>query len=171
MPRDFSLSKIYCIKNHIDDDIYVGSTIQDLKKRMNSHLSMMKTHPHITLYTKMNLLGSNNFYIELIKECPCQSSEELRKIEGNYIKEIATLNKRIAGRCMKDYFKDNKEQHKINMKQYYIKNKEARIKYAKDYQKNNVVNYMCPCGGKYSTYQQQNHEQTKKHKRYLLNES
>ena len=29
--------KIYCIRNHIDDQIYLGSTCQSLSKRMAYH--------------------------------------------------------------------------------------------------------------------------------------
>ena len=34
--------KIYCIRNTIDDDIYVGSTTQLLCKRMAGHRNNMK---------------------------------------------------------------------------------------------------------------------------------
>ena len=34
--------KIYCIRNHINDDIYIGSTKQTLSKRMSKHRSDCK---------------------------------------------------------------------------------------------------------------------------------
>ena len=36
-PKDFSNGKIYCIRNTIDDNIYVGCTCQSLSKRMAYH--------------------------------------------------------------------------------------------------------------------------------------
>ena len=46
--------------------------------------------------------------------------EELRKKEGEIIREIGTLNRKIAGRTPKEYYKDNKEL----IKKYYEKNKD-----------------------------------------------
>ena len=35
--KDYKNGKIYCIRNNIDDDLYVGSTTQPLCKRMAKH--------------------------------------------------------------------------------------------------------------------------------------
>ena len=35
--KDYKNGKIYCIRNNINDDIYVGSTTQPLSKRMALH--------------------------------------------------------------------------------------------------------------------------------------
>ena len=35
--KDYKNGKIYCIRNNIDDNIYVGSTTQPLSKRMALH--------------------------------------------------------------------------------------------------------------------------------------
>ena len=58
--------------------------------------------------TKMSNLGIENFYIELIKECPeCQNGEQLRELEGYYVKEMQPkLNHNVAGRSQKDNYKD-----------------------------------------------------------------
>ena len=34
--KDFSKGKIYCIRNNIDDEIYIGSTTQPLSKRFKN---------------------------------------------------------------------------------------------------------------------------------------
>ena len=36
-PKDYSNGKIYCIRNNIDKQIYIGSTCQSLSKRMAYH--------------------------------------------------------------------------------------------------------------------------------------
>ena len=59
--------KIYCIRNHIADDVYIGSTTQLLCKRMVTHRCEMKRKPDMNVYTKMNELGIDKFYIELIE--------------------------------------------------------------------------------------------------------
>ena len=67
MNRDYTNGKIYCVRNHLDDDIYVGSTTQALSKRMAKHRENRFNPKNINLnfYQKMNKLGEENFYIEL----------------------------------------------------------------------------------------------------------
>lgn len=69
-------------------------------------------------------LGVDNFYIELIEQCPCNSKEELRSVEGKHIREIGTLNKQIAGRTQKEYYEDNKEEWTMRCRERYENNKE-----------------------------------------------
>ena len=57
----------------------------------------------------MNDVGIEHFYIELVKETPCENIEQLRAIEGQYIRELGTLNHRVEGRAKKQYTDDNKE--------------------------------------------------------------
>ena len=35
--KDYSQGKIYCIRNTISDEIYIGSTCQSLSQRMAQH--------------------------------------------------------------------------------------------------------------------------------------
>ena len=112
--------KIYSIRNTIDDDIYVGSTTQPLCKRMAAHKNNSKFKPHYKLYTKMDEVGLDNFYIELIEKYPCENKEELRKREGFFIREMGTLNSCIAGRSKKDWTIDNHE-HVLEQKNNIIK--------------------------------------------------
>ena len=95
--------KIYCVRNHIDDDVYVGSTTQLVCKRMVKHRHDMKLKQHVKVYTNMNELGIDKFYIELIENYPCESKEELCKREGHFIREMGTLNSVIAGRTQKEW--------------------------------------------------------------------
>ena len=48
MSKDFQKGKICCIRNNVNNDIYVGSTCQPLSKRMAKHRSDttrdVKTH-------------------------------------------------------------------------------------------------------------------------------
>ena len=123
--KSYSNGKVYCIRNIIDDDIYVGSTTQPLSKRMSKHRIDMKGYKKDRmLYTKMNELGADKFYIELIEECPCDTLEQLRKREGHFIREMGTLNYLIAGRTKKDWTIENIEHVKENAKKYYEENKE-----------------------------------------------
>ena len=68
-PKDYSNAKIYCFRNHIDKEIYVGSTCQNLSKRMAYHRQdARKTNRQNTLiYPLMLNYGIEQFYIELLE--------------------------------------------------------------------------------------------------------
>ena len=122
---DYSKAKVYCIRNYNDDDVYVGSTCQPLSKRMADHRMSInsKRDGNMLLYSKMREHGANNFYIELLEEYPCNNKEQLRAKEGEYIRSLSTLNKRIEGRTIEEWRRDNEEYLKEHLKSYYIKNK------------------------------------------------
>ena len=67
---DYSKAKIYKIFNSVDDIFYIGATCQPLSKRMVQHrcnARRLETQ-HYKIYKKMNELGIENFYIELVQE-------------------------------------------------------------------------------------------------------
>ena len=135
--KDYKNGKIYCIRNNINDDIYVGSTTQPLCKRMAWHRqsAKKKNKMHQTFYSKFNEIGVENFYIELIEECPCESLEQLRKREGEFIREMGTLNSLIAGRTKKEYCEANKDKIKEYKQEWYEANKEEIKERHKEYNK------------------------------------
>jgi len=108
---NYTNGKIYKIWNNINNEIYIGSTCQLLSKRMAEHRSnrMGEQKRHRPLYKLMNELGVEHFFIELLIDCPCENIEELRKIEGEYIRQYGTLNIIISGRTGKEWRKENSE--------------------------------------------------------------
>ena len=138
MSKDFKNGKIYCIRNNITNDIYVGSTCQPLSKRMAKHRET-RTDPnkqHHKIHSKMNELGVENFYIELIEEYPCENNDQLRAREGHFIREMATLNGRIECRDRKEHYQDNKEYIKAKSNKNYYDNIEYRRAKNKEYRDN-----------------------------------
>ena len=128
---DYQKGKIYKILNTETDDVYIGSTIQPLSKRLNCHKHSI-THARMKLYKLMCELGVNKFYIELVENCPCSSKEELHAREGHWIRACGTLNQCVAGRKKAQYRIDKAEQIKVNDKQYYESNLEIiRVKASK----------------------------------------
>ncbi len=100
----------------------------------------------------MRELGNENFYVELYESFPCDNKEELNRREGQIIREIGTLNTKIAGRTRNEYRQENKErialrtkeydtkyreQNAEKIKQYYQDNKEKKLEQQKEYYKNN----------------------------------
>ena len=120
MPQDFSKGKIYKITNDYNDKIYVGSTCESLVKRFSKHKAKSKLEEvkHYPLYVLMHEIGFDRFRIELLEDCPCEDKYQLRQKEGQYIGEMGTLNKIIAGRTIKEWEEDNKEKKREYEKQY-----------------------------------------------------
>ena len=109
-PKDYSKGKIYCIRNTINDNIYIGSTCQSLSQRMAQHRKAMTANQRMKLYKSMKELGRENFYIELLEEFPCENFMQLTKREGELIREHnSELNHMINGRTKKEYQEENKE--------------------------------------------------------------
>ena len=118
--KDYKQGKIYCSRNTITDDVYIGSSCQPLSKRMAEHrqnIDQANTR-HYKLYIKMRELGQHAFYIELIEEVKCDNIEQLRKREGELIREMATLNTRVECRTTDEWRQDNKEALKDKITQY-----------------------------------------------------
>jgi hypothetical protein len=138
--KDYSKGKIYTIRCRTDDTlIYVGGTIQPLCERKASHKKDSKDErtKNRLLYSKIN--GDwTNWYIELHSNYPCSCKEELNKREGELIREMGTLNDRIAGRTRKEHYQDNKEKIKQYSKEHYIKNVDKKREYSKNYYKENA---------------------------------
>ena len=116
---DYKNGKIYQILNNINDEVYVGSTIQPLSKRLHCHKSQSDSLVRKNkLHELMRTIGKNNCYIELIENYPCNTKEELLAREGHYIRERATLNQQIAGRTRKERREVNAEHIKEKQRIY-----------------------------------------------------
>ena len=138
MENKFSKGKIYKILNSIDNEIYVGSTIEALSRRMAKHRSKATNKQNYQIYQHMNAHGVENFYIELIELCPCSCLEELRAKEGEWIRQIGTLNMQVAGRDKTGWYEDNKEQEKEKRKTYRESNKDAIHEKQREHRQRNI---------------------------------
>jgi len=162
--KDYTHGRIYKILNYIDDACYVGSTCQPLAKRMAAHRynAIEAKKRHLPLYMKMNEYGHENFYIELIEAYPCGNSEELRKREGQFIREFGTLNNLIAGRTSQE-----------NSREYHQNNRETILARKKEYREANrerlKMTYTCVCGSTCRIDIKSRHERTSKHQTFITN--
>lgn len=134
--KDYSKGKIYIIRNNCNNLVYIGSTTQTLSKRMVGHRSIVNCSDN-PLYVAMRELKVKNFYIELLENCSCSNQEELRKREGEFIRQyksnIEGYNVIIAGRNIKEWYNDNKELVLSKSKEYRSKYPEKRKKIEKKY--------------------------------------
>jgi len=154
---DYKNGKIYVIRNHINDLVYIGSTTQSLSKRFSKHKEIIKYNHkrkcNYEIYKAFEELGNENFYIELVELFPCSCKEELHKKEGEYIRQFDSYNNgfnmRIAGRGKKEYVKDTKESKK---------------EYDKERRK---LKYHCDCGSVVSKAHKSDHLKSQKHLKYI----
>ena len=139
MSQDFGKGKIYKITNDYNDEVYIGSTCDLLTKRFSYHKSDHRKErcKNMSIYKLMNEIGFDRFRIELIEDFPCTDKYELRQREGHFIRELGTLNQRIAGRTQQESQKDNKEK----IKEYRENNKEHYQDIQKKYRENNKEHY------------------------------
>ena len=140
MSDKYKNGKIYTIRYKNDDSlIYVGSTVQPLFKRWHQHKQILNNEKYnnILLYKKIRETNIDDWYIELYEDCSCESKEQLNKREGQIIREIGTLNKKISGRTKKEYIEDNKDEILQNKKEYYEANKDTMLQKQKDWNEAN----------------------------------
>ena len=130
---DYKNGKIYKLWSPEGDDIYIGSTTQDLSRRKAKHKHQNDVCKSTILYEKYT-----DVRIELLEECPCDNREQLVKKEGEYIRNNNCVNKCIAGRT-------NKESAKI----YYEKVKDKTI--------------VCECGRTIKLNDKARHCRSKRH--------
>lgn len=129
---DYKLSKIYSIRSHQTEEIYIGSTTQSLAVRLAKH----KT-PTNKYCSSTEILKYPDAYIELIELFPCNSKEELNRKEGEHIRSSNCVNKNIAGRTREEHYQDNKDKLLEQQKEYDKINKDKIAEYKKEYYQDN----------------------------------
>ncbi|UCG02754.1 MAG: GIY-YIG nuclease family protein [Candidatus Heimdallarchaeota archaeon] len=188
---NYKNAKIYTIRSNHTDKIYVGSTCSELRKRLNGHKGKYSMYLNGTMTKYMSsfeIIKYGDCYIELHEKYPCNDKTELNKREGELIRELDCVNKRIEGRTAKEYYIDNIEKYKVyreknkekisrNAKEYREKhNDELKIYDKKRYQINKEkikksisVKIKCECGIILTKGCLTRHMKSKIHKIYLLN--
>lgn len=175
---DYSNGKIYTIRFHNSNEIYIGSTVQSLKERFRIHKTIGSIK--CSLYKLINAKYEGNWdkcYYELYENYSCNNREELCKREGEIIRQFKNdknydcINSRIAGRTDTEYDRENAEIRKENRKNnpdifkkrdkdYYEKNKEKILERQR-------VKITCECGSCIAKGNLADHIKSKKHQEYL----
>jgi len=139
--------KIYLVKCKYNKDlIYAGSTKRTLEERMILHRATNEKCA-TSLYDVVK--GDwDNWYIELYEDYPCYNKYQLERREGEVIRQIATINKNIAGRKWKEYYQDNRDNIILWHKKYYQDNRDEILEKGKKYY-NNTRDKRCETSRKY----------------------
>jgi hypothetical protein len=140
---DYQNGKIYVIRNHTNDLVYIGSTTQPLSKRMATHrrTSTVKLTKSRKIYQAFDKIGRDQFYIELVELYPCDLNIELLRREGHFIREYDSYNNGFNGkiecRGLKEWNEDNKDKIKEQKKIYRECNKDKIKETKKKYNEDN----------------------------------
>jgi hypothetical protein len=158
---NYKNSKIYKITDIAYTKMYIGSTTQTLSRRFNKHKESYKRwkdgkRNKVSSFDIFDEFGIDNCKIELIEEYECENRIQLERKEGEHIKNNECVNKFIAGRTLKQYYIDHKDNLKEKAKQYYIDQKEKIVE-----RRSQKIN--CQCGIEYTRSNKSQHEKSKKH--------
>jgi len=194
MKVDYSKGIIYAIRSYSTDDVYIGSTCSTLTKRLSEHkkdyeIWLKKDYKYVTSY---EVLKHDDYYIELVEECPCENKAQLNRREGEVIRSVTCVNKCVAGRTPAEWNKDNAQKvaalHKewakknkqitdASKKKYNEQNKAYLVEYRKKYKEENkerlaarkAEKVTCGCGSVVRRDSRARHERSAKHEQYLNN--
>jgi len=154
MVKDYSKGKIYRIVSNKTDQVYIGSTVLTLDKRFIVHKSDFKTSRYCS---SAEILKHGDARIELIRDFPCNSEQELAKEEDKYILDCCkVVNCKRASRTGAEYYQENRAEILEQRKQHYEANRE-RINQKFD----------CPCGSTIRKAEKPRHEKSKKHQDWV----
>ena len=145
MTNKYQNAKIYKITDIAYTKCYIGSTCEELSMRMARHRAgykhfLISGKRYIRAYDLFNEYGVENCKIELMEYYNCDSLQELRKREGEHIKNNECVNKYVAGRTYKEYREDNIDIIKEYEKDYYQNNKD-KIKEYRETHKDKIKEY------------------------------
>jgi hypothetical protein len=174
---DYNKTKIYKIWSTQGPKIYIGSTTKEyLSQRMTRHRSAYVFYKklnkgYLTSFILFDEYGIENCFIELIEAKPCNNIDEVKQLEGKYIRSLDCVNKRIEDR-------NKEEKNELNKKlcnRYYKNNKNELNKINKEYYQTNKDNVLiqmlikikCECGCEISKCHLNRHLKTKKHLKYI----
>ena len=134
MVVDYQKGKIYTLRSHQTDKVYVGSTCNPLRKRLYQHKDNYKRGENVS---SRGLAQFDDCYIELYEAHPCQTKAELNRREGEIIRSIECVNKQIAGRTIHEWRADNHDTLKEKRTAYNKERKEEKKAYNKAYYEEN----------------------------------
>ena len=128
----YQQGKIYKIVCNITGEVYIGSTIEILNRRLTNH----KVKPKRPCMSKQ-ILDRGDYKIELIKDYPCNSEEELKWEERKHIDNNICINKYSPIITEEEKI----ERKSIAHKNWYNKHKQSVLDKIKEDRKNNPEKY------------------------------
>jgi hypothetical protein len=175
--------KVYAIRSHQTEQVYIGSTVERLSARMGKYRALYNKYKdgEGCYYSCFKILDHADAYIELLAKHECLCREELDQYKGDYIRSEPNAVNKIRDEDTeqlrerkKKYREDNAEKIKAREKLYYQANREKIKQQVRIYKQNNVEKIRdyeskkitCPCGGVFRTQGLAKHNRSKMHQAY-----
>lgn len=97
MTNRYARGKIYKLVNDVDEQIYIGSTCNNLAKRLSEHRKLAKKKPDRRVYAHLNAIGWDSVRIVLVESVTAETKDQLLAREQHYIEMLRpSLNKAAA---------------------------------------------------------------------------
>ena len=178
------IGRIYKIICSQSDDVYIGSTFNELRVRFSQHKNLYdswsegKTNK-CSIYPIIEKYGIDKFKIILISEYNVVDKHHLHAYEQLWINKTRCVNeinplyfKKLR---QKDYAKNNKEKITEYKKQYNDTNQETIKVKRKQYRESNKEaikakkseKVQCGCGVEHTRSHKARHEKSKTHQTWL----
>jgi hypothetical protein len=183
--RDYSKGKVYKIVVDTDKEYkpYVGSTIEELSRRMAGHRGKYKQWKKgkgnkCNSFYLFDKFGVDKCKIILLEEYPCENISQLLAKEREWFDKMECCNELRPYRTdeeiieyKKEWYETNKEQILEQKKEYYNTHKEELAKKSKIYRHENKEEiaekrkekFTCKCGAIICKYEKPRHERSQKH--------
>ena len=148
----YNLGKIYKISNNLLT--YIGSTCENLNKRLNRHERHYKSfldgkHNYLSSF---DIIKDGEYKIELIENFSCNSKSELCERENHFLKSIECINKYKSFRTLEDKLEQRKKDNllfRLNSPEKYHLCQERRN-----------IKWICKCGNECSKRNKARHIKT-----------
>jgi hypothetical protein len=179
MAGKYQQGKIYKITDNACTKCYIGSTTVSLYRRMAEHRKDYlrwkdSTNKRVcSISTIFDEFGLENCKIELIEHFPCENREQLRKQEGHHIRDTDCINRNVAGRTLKEWKRDHKEEQAEYNKAYRELHRDKLLQGMREWRKKNSERtrayereqVTCPiCNATFTRSHRPAHNRTLKHK-------
>ena len=140
MPN-FSKGKIYKLVSNKSSDVYIGSCLIELSRRLSAHKA-----PSNECVSKRMFVDNAVITIVLIEDYACENKNQLKARELHYITTINCINKnkpyvsdiQIINGDNKEWKKQYQLEHKEQIKQYRLENVVNITQQIKQYQLDHV---------------------------------
>ena len=126
---------IYSIRSYHTELFYIGSTFGTLRQRLYKHKYDLKRFNLQNYYfvSSYEIVKYDDAFIELIETYENVNKMELHRFEGEHIRKIKCVNKRIEGQTRKEHYEANKNKLREISKEFYGNNKDKISEYKKEY--------------------------------------
>lgn len=150
---------IYKLLDHTNGSFYIGSTVKDLKTRLQGHETSARSSSEGYGLASKPIILNGDYSIQLVEKCECEDRKGLLEREQYFMDMYPRcINRNRA--CLMPQVK-----RELGRQRYY-QNKPTILEKKREYDKTYID---CPCGGGYSMSHRARHLSSRKCKNFHIN--